>query len=527
MIDSQHLLLIGAVTVLLYILSRQSLRLDPREPPKIHARIPLIGHILGLLQHGMGYFSLLAKQNPTDQIFTINLLGNRQYIITSPSLMQAVQRNKKTLSFAPFVPFTAERLAGIHEEGMKLLRDKESGGAGLSSTTVHAMEKTLIGRPLDAMNEKMAKSLAPLVDELATTHNGKTVDLYAWATRAITSASTVANYGPANPYSDPAIAETFWVLERNVAPLLAGFLPSIVARTAYTAREKVLAAFIMYFTNGGYEQGSELTRTRYHVMHEGGLSVPDIARAEVSMGLGLLSNTVPAAFWVLFDLYSRPELLEETRAEVRANAVRVETTIDGIRKHIIDICALRDACPLFVSTYQEILRSRSTTAVTRVVTEDTILADRYLLKKGGVVSIPASTLGADETVWGPESEIEFNPRRYIKPAPGSMNGGERNPRRTGGFMTFGVSPTICPGRHFASSEILAIAAMVILRVDLNPVNGEWKAPERNSMAISSSMWPIKGELRVKVSRRDSEQEKEEQWDVGAREGSGMFNLMIG
>ncbi|KAL4735868.1 cytochrome P450 [Aspergillus similis] len=521
MLEPFHLLILGALTALGYILSQQGL--DPREPPKVHSKIPIIGHVLGLLRHGMGYFSQLAAENSAHPIFTIDLLTNKQYIVTSPSLMQAVQRNKRTLKFAPLVTFTAERFAGIHESGMSLLRDREAGGAGLSAETVRAMEKTLIGTSLDRMNEEMARMLSPLVDELAA--SPQTVDLYAWCTRAITAASTNASYGPRNPYKDPAIAGAFWTFETNVAPLLSGIFPSIMARKAYKARETAVAAVLAYFQTKGHEQGSELTKTRYRFMHAGGLSDTDIARAEVSMGLGLLSNTVPAAFWVLFDLYSRPSLLCEIREEVKKHAVHVEDTQTHTgRKYIIDISALRDSCPLLVSAYQEILRSRSVTAVTRVVTDDTMLDNRYLLKKGGVVSIPASAMGAHETVWGPKSVSEFNPRRYMRQT--TCHGGT-SPRRTGGFMSFGVSPTICPGRHFASSEILALVAMVVLRIDLAPVdNGAWKAPERNSMAVASGMCPVKGEFWVKVAKRESEGEGVE-WGVEAREGSGMFNLMVG
>ncbi|KAL4971688.1 cytochrome P450 [Aspergillus desertorum] len=517
MLEPYHLLVIAAVTALGCIFCRRGL--DPREPPQVHSRIPFIGHLLGLLYHGMRYPGELAFQNADKPIFTIKLLTNKQYIISSPSLMQAVQRNKKTLTFAPLVLFTAERLAGIHESGMRLLRDKEAGGAGLSAETLHAMEKTLTGKPLDRMNEAMARLLSPLIDELVSAP--ETVDLYAWCTHAITAASTNATYGPLNPYKDPAIEAAFWTYETNIAPLLSGIISSLIGRKAHKARKATVSAVLAYFKQKGYEQGSELTKTRYRVMHEGGLSDIDIARAEVSMGLGLLSNTVPAAFWVLFDLYSRPDLLQEVREEVKNHAVRVENTHRG-KKYIIDIPALRDSCPLYVSAYQEILRTRSMTAVTRVVMEDTMIADRYLLKKGGVLSIPASAMGADETVWGAESANEFNPKRYMK----DINGG--SPRRTGGFMAFGVSPTICPGRHFASSEILALVAMVILRVDLAPADdGAWKAPQRNSMAITSAMCPVKGAFRVKVLRREESEGEGVEWDVEAREGSGVFNLMVG
>lgn len=34
--------------------------IDPREPPILKPRLPLIGHIFGLLQHGVDYFSILG-----------------------------------------------------------------------------------------------------------------------------------------------------------------------------------------------------------------------------------------------------------------------------------------------------------------------------------------------------------------------------------------------------------------------------------------------------------------------------------
>ncbi|KAJ5375695.1 hypothetical protein N7517_007701 [Penicillium concentricum] len=63
------------------------------------------------------------------------------------------------------------------------------------------------------------------------------------------------------------------------------------------------------------------------------------------MVLGLLANTVPAAFWVHFELFSRPKLLEEVREELEQNALRIGA--DGT--HIIDLGFLRDNCLLLLS----------------------------------------------------------------------------------------------------------------------------------------------------------------------------------
>ncbi|KAL4888759.1 cytochrome P450 [Aspergillus ambiguus] len=506
MLDVRQLVVLGAVVALGYVLSRRLSR-DPREPPTVGSGIPVVGHLLGLLWHGVAYFSIMTEKY-SYPIFSLDMLFGKVYLVTSPALLQAVQRNR-ALTFDPFLTFSAERIAGIRGTGLELMREKQSGGQGLNQTVVHAIHPTLTGRALDRMNERMAQLLSPMVDELAKC---KTVDLYAWCTRVITAASTEASYGPLNPYRNREIEDAFWAYESNLSPLTANFLPWLTARKAWKGRETAVAALVKYYEQGGQEDGSELTYVRWKTLREGGMSVEDTARSEVTMAIGLLSNTVPASFWVLFELYSRPELLEEIRQEVVRHALRV--TPDQV--HVIDISALRDHCPLLISFFQEVLRTRTSTSPTRFVLDDLILADQYLLRSGSVLSMPGASMGRNPDAWG-STAGDFDPRRFIKT--------DKTPRRTGGFMTFGVSPVLCPGRHFASSEILGIAAMMMLRYDLAPVDGAWNPPRLNSMAITSITRPIKGGFDVRVSaRKEYEGVK---WDCETRAGNGMFNLMVG
>ncbi|EAU39081.1 conserved hypothetical protein [Aspergillus terreus NIH2624] len=469
MLDLYRLVALGAVVALGYALSRRQHR-DPREPPVVGSGIPIVGHLLGLLWYGVGYFSLMTEKY-TYPIFSLDMVFGKAYLVTSPALLQAIQRNK-ALTFDPFLTMSAQRIAGIRGLGLELMREKQSGGQGLNQKVVHAMHPTLTGRPLDRMNERMTQLLSPLVDELATR---KTVDLYSWCSHVITLASTEAS-----------------AFESNLSPLTANFLPWLTARKAWKGRETAVKAVIKYYELGGHEEGSEMTYVRYKTLREGGMSVEDTARSEVTMAIGLLSNTVPASFWVLFELYSRPELLEEVRQEVAHNALRV--TAD--KKHV--------------------LRTGSTTSPTRFVLNDLVLADKYLLRSGSVISMPGASMGRNPDAWG-STAGDFEPRRFIKT--------DKTPRRTGGFMTFGVSPVLCPGRHFASSEILGMAAMMVLQYDLTPVDGAWTPPPVNPMAITSITRPIKGGFDVRVSPR--KEYEGVRWDCEAQEGNGMFNLMVG
>lgn len=299
---------------------------------------------------------------------------------------------------------------------------------------------------------------------------------------------------------------------------MANKLPWLTARKAWQGRKKVAKTIYKYVQMGGQEQGSELTKVRFATTLESGVTLEEYAQIEVPMMIAFLSNTVPATFWTLFDLYSRPQLLEELRDEVKSNALSIATN----GTHRIEIGALRDSCPLLFSTFQEILRTRTTSSPSRIVTKDTLLADKYLLKAGSLVTMPASQIGRRPEVWG-ETATVFDPRRFVKAGP-SRSQGEKEARRTGAFMTFGISPTICPGRHFACSEILGMVAMIILRYDIVPVGG-WVEPKELVNSMVSIMRPVKSEFPVNIEPR--KEYEGAQWDFHVEEGKGQFPLAIG
>lgn len=90
-----------------------------------------------------------------------------------------------------------------------------------------------------------------------------------------------------------------------------------------------------------------MTYGRWKTQHDAGAITENIARLEVATGIEILSNTVPATFWTLFDIYSRPKLLIELREEISKNALQIDTS--GTK--IIDLADIKDPCPLLLSTF--------------------------------------------------------------------------------------------------------------------------------------------------------------------------------
>lgn len=59
MLEPSQFLLLGAVAALGYMVYQKSRR-DPREPPLVSSRIPVIGHLLGQVMYGNEYWSMQA-----------------------------------------------------------------------------------------------------------------------------------------------------------------------------------------------------------------------------------------------------------------------------------------------------------------------------------------------------------------------------------------------------------------------------------------------------------------------------------
>jgi cytochrome P450 len=291
-------------------------------------------------------------------------------------------------------------------------------------------------------------------------------------------------------------------------------LPWLTARTAWKGREQLAQAFLQYYRADGHLDSSQLTYARWKVQNEGGAALEDIARLEALNAIGILSNTVPTCFWVLFDIFSRPDLLKTIRNEIEAGVV----SIDFAGVHTLDLADIREKCPTLTSTFQETLRTRSNSAQLRVVHKDTFLNDHLLLKAGSILLMPGATINKDTSVWGSDADT-FDPQRFSKIDPADKRS------KASGFLSFGASPHICPGRHFASGEILALVAMLLVRFDIRPVRDRWVEPRGNKKALAASLHPAIDRVNVAFTERTEFQGAE--WRFLVTPGKGTFGLITG
>lgn len=267
------------------------------------------------------------------------------------------------------------------------------------------------------------------------------------------------------------------VFVAKLMPILINVLPSITARVATTARDKVAKSLEKYYTAGGLETASQYANVRYSSCADVDVPLADIARYESSGSLATLMNTIPSVFWSLVLFNSDAQLFADLRQEI--DGCTTTTEENGVTVKTIDIALLKKKGSLLSSAYQEVLRYRSMSVSTRKVTENTYL-DGYLLKEGAILQMPAHVIHEDVAIWG---DADFQPRRFLPVE------GKKKVRETC-FRTFGGGKTLCPGRHFATNEVLTFVSLLIARFDLKPVEGKWTIPTAfNTPVVTGIMEP--------------------------------------
>ncbi|KAI0903585.1 cytochrome P450 [Ustulina deusta] len=468
---------------------------DPREPRRLRPRLPLIGHILGLLRHGPAYYALTSARTD-DGMYAIDLVNVKVYVAKDLRLLPLIAKAHRIISFAPFVRVSAEKIAGNSRPACDLFNSP------LLHDYSHSIKVTLSpGRPLDEMNMRTAQVSVLEIDSLVSVGKGKRILLLEWVRHAVIQASSNGIFGAEHPFHDLKVESAFWEWQTHLPTHMAGL--DLLGR-ADKAREIIHRSFLKYCAVLPPDV-SKVVSERQHILRDGGMSLEDAAKQETSFCVAMFGNTVPTLFWTIYELFSRPSLLAEVREEIATSAVsEVTKRFEGtdVSQFVLDVAALKTKCPLLLSSFQEVQRTHSIHANIRKVLTDTLLDDgRYLLRKGNYCLIPSSSVHESTLVWG-ESATFFDPYRFMAKNARNFSRGDSksNIPPPSSFLGWGTPPHLCPARQFAATEILVIVALLILRVDLVPSrdNGQWeKHPAMNTAGLVAVFNP-KNDVEVEV-----------------------------
>lgn len=154
-----------------------------------------------------------ASKKHNLRIFSLAIPGGRVYVVNHPTLVMAVQRLPKALSFWPVVANSIVQLGGLSIEGENRLLNDAQGLRGKENLFLESMKlvhKSMrLGEGLDQMTRVMAVRVAGALDQLEHTQPHR-IDLWDWVRHVITLAATASVYGPDNPFQSPLVEKSFW-----------------------------------------------------------------------------------------------------------------------------------------------------------------------------------------------------------------------------------------------------------------------------------------------------------------------------
>lgn len=501
-----------AIAALISILLRP--KTDPREPPAIHSTIPFFGHIIGMLREGPLYvarvryvacFLMPPKQQTTNictsanakvPIFNMPMLGRSVYICGSPQYAALIQRASSTLDLDVLIANISPRMVGAGKDTARIL---------LEHKTIMKEAHEIINPPLSQqrMDNIATTQLSHFSDFINKIEDSQEVELYRFLTREVTAATMHTFYGPKNPFAvEPDLIDAFWDWEEGLATYMTGFLLDIFASKAKKGIDRCVKGFERYAAAGGYTGASPLIQERSRMHESHGITGSEHARLELGLCFGFNSNASITTFWVIDTIFSQPKLLAEIRKEVEDNAI--------VAPGVISFPALRDSCSLLSSTYKEVMRITAPMTSARMVLEDTLIDDTYLLRKGSVVQIAGAVMHRDAAIWGADVS-SFNPRRFQSNWNGSktdLNGNLSTAKadqvHPAAFRGFGGGASLCPGRYVAQMEIISLTAALVCGFDMAPPQSmkavDWTPAYNGKKSNLTALKPAR-ELHVQIKKR--------------------------
>jgi cytochrome P450 len=431
------------------------------------------------------------------------MLNGRTYVVTDPALAVAVQRASHTLDFDDLVAEFTPRLVGLNKGTANILRDptaKEEGRTRLVTKSHSVINTPLMAHNISAISQKQLDHFCDYINNIK---DGDETGLFKAVRTEIVAAAMHTFYGPQNPFAmHPELVDKYWDWDDGCIGYAVNVFPKITARKAYYGMEACVKGFIEYNEKGRYKQAQPFLQDRLEMHYAEGISVEEHARLEVAISFGFNSNASVTSFWVIQNIFRDPALLEQVREEIYTNAFEAPGTISSTK--------LRESCPLMNSIWRETLRSIAPMSSSRSVLQDTNLLDTYLLRKGSVVQIAGIALHADNDIWGPDV-ASFNPRRFVHNSNGTKTttdgtaaDSKANAVHPAAFRSFGGGASLCPGRHFAHMEVTALAAVIAMGFDLQPVKGservDWNPPKDEKRFLLVGMKPLR-DVNVSFVRR--------------------------
>ena len=139
------------------------------------------------------------------------MLSGKVYIVTSPDLVNAINRNSKKIAFNPFVAMLGKRITGHDEDTSQIVQHNLNGEHG-PGYVIDVHDRTVAslapGNDLYQATKAMLSQVSTYFEALVSDAE---IGLFEWTRYTVTMCSTRALYGPESPFSKSSkLADSFW-----------------------------------------------------------------------------------------------------------------------------------------------------------------------------------------------------------------------------------------------------------------------------------------------------------------------------
>lgn len=419
--------------------------------------LPYLGHVPQMAWDTDGFLSKMRDRSPTGA-FSLNLMGSRHTFVHQPSMVTALMNKPHSVADEEWIAdgLMFSNFGFIAPKGM----DWKAGFREL-----HGLYKHLLSGPsLNGMVEQTIKNIQYHIGDWVT-FNSYMSDQMEWERQAnaevvetpsgerfvkadlmeliknfISKTANPTLFGTDLDKNFEDIAQCIWDFDAAFVALamgLPGWVPWPRLQKAQAARRRMISYMSEYHEAWEKQLAGEDPGLRWQDLDSASPFIkeriqafrshkwPIQARASTDFALtwAMNGNANPLTFWIIYEIFRDPVLLEQIREEIAPYVKAVQPKNDfhlgvwiGPKLEKVDIDGLITKCPLLKSAYVETLRMYTGVWSIKWLKESTNIKGKgdngYMLQKGDYAHAPHEVHQLDPRYF-PDPD-EWHATRHIR-----------------------------------------------------------------------------------------------------------------
>jgi hypothetical protein len=445
----------------------------------------------------------------TKEPFAIQIIGVKNYFITSPPDITAAFRELESLSFHRFLDFFV-CCFGVKKCDVPLFNNVM---IHLDHTTPEAIAYPIAGLNMkDYIHWIYKRQLAvDKVEDLWNVYFPAVMRGTSWSTLSARSDARVTPHTinlPLRgflestmtlPITQMLFGSSLIAIQPDLPTHIQGFVDGLwklvyqypkwanpdIARD-HEASMCALEDFVDVQLAGGAQDASWLVKTLIQGQLQGQLARRSNAAFLSVIYLAAFANVHASTYWLICYILFDPNL----------KAAIMEEFAPAFKDGVIDVAYIIDSCPLLDSAFRETLRLHITSNTVRYIEAPTRVQDK-ILEPGNQLMIPLRQLGHADEIWGAGHE-GFDPARFVR---------DKSLASHTAYRPFGGGAWLCPGKKFAARQILTTVSYILhtYEIDLPSVEGKPQSFPRNeheNLAFGVSVPKTGMDPVIKLRRRE-------------------------